>query len=405
MSDGIATLSLEPLARQSKRASQPAMHEAITLREYFLGPENELLQQALGIRQSITGPLTIEPVPLFVYAPTGFGKSHLLQAIKATWARQHARRRRESPTELPRIDADRPELSRSENQRVMLTTGADLARAYSTAVKLDEVHRFQLRLQQVDLLLIDDLEELERKAGAQRQLATVLDHRQRYERPVILASQHSLRTLNVSPRLISRLAGGLIVPLKLPAAATRQRVIRLRSAELDLPLSDEACQRLASHPPATMTHLLQQLQVLQFRHEEHPPADGRIDAAHVDQLLDHRQTAAILPKQIVRATAQFYGLAIRNLTGTSRRKLDVMARSVAMYLMRELTPLSFQQVGNAFGRRDHTTVMHAYKKIESLRASDVPIRNAIREVTEQLRAATAETVVPPSRRKPMAANG
>ena len=156
---------------------------------------------------------------------------------------------------------------------------------------------------------------------------------------------------------------------------------------MQLPLTEGARSRLSESEPATVAQLIQRVQKLRAALPDGPNASTVIDEPHVAQFIQDTPTHRLEPKEIVRLTAQYFGLKPRNLTGTSRRKMDVLARSIAMFLMRELTPRSFQQVGNAFGKRDHTTVMHACKKVESQKQTDPMTRSALREVTCQLIAA------------------
>ncbi|MCA9169600.1 MAG: AAA family ATPase, partial [Planctomycetales bacterium] len=326
MPDGIATLSLEPLARKTKRASRPTMHASGVLREFVLGPENDLLQRAIGLHQPAPAAestddsqphvtralLHVDMVPLLIHGPLGFGKTQLLQAIAATWSRERG------------------------NQRTMLTTGGDFARAYATAAKLDDLPRFLQRLQRVELLLIDDLDELARKAGAQNQLSIVLDHRQRHDRPVIMAAQQPLRLLNLNARLTSRIAGGLVVPLKLPTQATRRLIVDRLCSELELKLTEAARVRLSEIEPATVTQLVQNVHQLHLKLTEphllgQRNASTPVDETQIDELVQITPPPAVDPRDIVRLTAQYFGLKPRNLTGASRRKMDVLARSIAMF--------------------------------------------------------------------------
>ena len=204
MTDGIATLSLEHDTPPLRRRSAPALDSSTTLHEYVLGPENALVTQGIGFGAQPAGepPLRIDMVPLTFWAPSGLGKSQLLHALAATWVRHHA------------------------PDSALLLTAADFARSYAAAIKLDDLPRFQQRYQRIDFLLIDDLDALHAKAGAQQQLATIIEHRQRYQRPAVFSAKQPLHLLGLSDRLTSRLASGLVIPLQLPSTPTRQAILQ-----------------------------------------------------------------------------------------------------------------------------------------------------------------------------------
>jgi chromosomal replication initiator protein len=391
VTDGIATLSFEPLARNAKRSAKDSTQAGV-LREYVLGPENQLLRWAIGLSGNERGETAsadarladagvraggvhVRMVPLLIHAPFGFGKSQLLQALAANWP----------------LD---------ENAKgVVLTNAADFARAFATAVKLDEVARFQQRYQRADLLLIDDLHELQRKPGAQRQLGAIVEHRQRHDRPVVLTANQPLRSLGLVGWLSSRLASGLELPLQLPDQACRLAILDQLCQAHQVPLTPAARQRLAQQPSLTIPQLI--TLVAQLGADGHAfdghtglagGANGTpIDESQVAALVRHAPLAAIEPKEIIRAAAHFFGLRTRNLTGASRRKLDVLARSIAMYVIRDLTGLSFQQIGQYFGRRDHTTVIHACRKVAANHRRDATTRSAIGEIMRRLPSAGSET--------------
>ncbi len=452
VTDGIAMLSLEPAAHKSKHASQETTRAVGLLRRFMLGPENQTLGRAIGWtfpqkgdpetgspetgspetgspETGVTlsqdkqtdsaadsdGPtpqlevrtLNFELVPLMIHGPSGFGKSQFLQALAATWSRQF------SP------------------DRVLLTNATDFARCYANSLTLDDTPRLQQRFQRADLLLIDDLQLLQRKPGAQRQLAIILEHRQQHQRPTVLAASQPLRLLGLASALTSRIASGLVLPLELPSRPTRRLMIQQLCQQHEVNLTEEAAELLSDFEPVTVPQLngiIQQLMhgsadyVVRHGEVERSSADvplpsfvdqsdldcdpgnrdasfdslrrltnKTIDARHVHLLLDGQTRTPPETREVIRVTAQYFGLKNRNLTGSSRRKLDVLARSIAMFLMRELTQHSYHQIGLHFGRRDHTTVIHACKKVDANRLVDATTRSALHEIQRRLQTVSVTT--------------
>ena len=197
----------------------------------------------------------------------------------------------------------------------------------------------------------------------------------------------------LSPRLVGRLASGLLIPLHPPAAETRREIIRRLTSQRPVRLSAEAEQLLVEQLSWTVVQLMGVLnQLWAARQDANDPGAQEISAPQLRQLLGESSPLGVEPKAIIRLTAKHFGLPVRNLTGASRRKMDVLARSLAMYLIRQLTGASFQQIGCHFGHRDHSTVMHACRKIQRAQDTD----SAIRSVTAQLQRLLATGCVPPS---------
>jgi chromosomal replication initiator protein len=257
-------------------------------------------------------------------------------------------------------------------------------------VKLDDVPRFQQRYQLAGLVLLDDVDALEPKWAAQQQLASIIDHRVRAQRPILLTMRQPLTSQPLSPRLVSRLAGGLLIPLHSPAAETRRELIRRLVSQRPLRLSPEAEQLLVEQRSLTVTQLMGVLNRLWAGSLDTTDAEPQeITATQLRRMLGETPPLTVEPAAIIRLTAKHFGLPVRNLKGASRRKMDVLARSLAMYLIRQLTGASFQQIGGQFGQRDHSTVMHACRKIQLAQDTDSAIRAVTVQIQRRLVAGTA----------------
>ena len=342
MTEGIATLSLETDSKTTRRRNQISPSARGMLREFLLGPENRLIASGIGLSDiDGTSPINFAMHPLLITAPAGYGKTQLLMALGATWSRHYA------------------------EHQVTFITGSELSHAYLEALKLDDVPPFQKRHCRADLLLIDRLDELVDSPAVQHQLSVILDHRIRYERPTVMTTRQPLHALKLSERLTSRISSGLIVPLELPAAATRRELLDRIGAMHRFELSDEARELLAENtlPIPQLLGLLNQINAM------NAGACGPVEKQVVQQLLDddHDQ---LDPRKIITATARHFGLKVNSVTGASRRKMDAMARAIAMFLIRDLTTLSYQQIGAFFQNRDHTTVMHAIRTVDRRRKED-----------------------------------
>jgi chromosomal replication initiator protein len=195
------------------------------------------------------------------------------------------------------------------------------------------------------------------------------------------------------PSLVSRLSGGLIVPLALPETAARRAMVEQLSQQLEIPLSREVVDRLAGAPqgkrpvfatPVQLRHAVLQLaQLAQSR-------EANIDVQLVDQLVrEHQPETKTTLRQVSSAVAKQFQFTLQDLKGQSRQQTVVRARSLAMFLCRELTGASYAEVGQFFGGRDHTTVLHACRKVAGQLAEDSALREMAEDLTTQL-ALTAE---------------
>ena len=352
MTEGIATLSLETDSKTTRRRNQISASARGVLREFLLGPENTLIASGIGLSDTeATSPIHFAMHPLLITAPAGYGKTQLLMALAATWSRHHS------------------------DHQVTFLTGSELSHGYLEALKLDDVPPFQKRHCRADLLLIDRLDELVDSPAVQHQLSVILDHRVRFERPTVMTTRQPLHALKFSKRLASRISSGLMVPLELPAAATRRELLDRISEIHRIEFSDEARELLAENtlPIPRLLGLVNRLKGTNAGTRE--PVTKQV----VQQLLDDHHSQ-LDPRKIILATARHFGLKVNSVTGASRRKMDAMARAIAMFLIRDLTTLSYQQIGALFQNRDHTTVMHACKKIHGLIETDSTARSSVQEL-------------------------
>jgi chromosomal replication initiator protein len=246
------------------------------------------------------------------------------------------------------------------------------------------------------LYVLDDLQDLQHKPGAQQELATLLD---------VLADRRAIVLVTTSelpgsgsrllPALCSRLAGGLLVPLVAPGFAARQLLVQRLAAKAGCELTSDAVDLLAAGPDNSrergvtvpwLQHALEQLGRAGLQNQD------RIERKDVelwwDQLQRDRQpTFRVMASKV----ARYFAVTTQQLRGPSRRSQVVRARGVAMLLARRLTGESLHTIGRYFGDRDHTTVLHACRKTEELQQTDPAMALALEELNEQI-ASTVENV-------------
>jgi chromosomal replication initiator protein len=315
---------------------------------FIVGQENRLVASAVNrLMQPAASPAA--PKLLALFGRSGTGKTHLAHGLVQHW---NAHRGPESAAYL---------------------TASDFYRGLLDAIKRNHTAEFHRALRAHDLLAIDDLHELPSDDYVSRELRFTLDAFEGNGGTIIVTSHRPADTLaNISPDLRSRLAAALSLELAPPAGAARVHIIRRASESLGRPLSEQAAASLASGVDGTANDLFGAV----FEHCATSQDDEEIPPRFV------RQPQL---REIVAAVARHFRIPQKQLKSQSRRQSIVTARAVAIYLARELAGASYEQIGRALGGRDHTTIIHNYRKIERERFQDPVVREAIEELTRAIR--------------------
>lgn len=315
---------------------------------FVAGAENRIAASAVN-RLMQPASETGAPKLLALFGRSGTGKTHLAHGLVRYW-----------------------NTNRGDGTAIYLTAG-DFYRALLDAIKRDATGEFHRSLRQHRLLAIDDLHQLPDDAYVSRELRFLLDAFEENGGTIIVTSRRSANTLaNISADVRSRLSAGLSLQLAPPAGAARVHIIRRAAEALGRSVSDEAATRLAATVDGTANELFGAVFELCATTERDEAIAPR--AARQPQL-----------REIIAVVARHFGLPQKQLKSSSRRQSIVAARAVAIYLARELAGYSYDQIGRALGGRDHTTIMHNYRKIESERTQDPAVQEAIEVLTRIIR--------------------
>lgn len=312
--------------------------------------------------------------PVLFVGPSGCGKTALANHVAAKLAEQIT----VSPKEAA---------GGEESVAMMVMTAVDFARLYARAVDADDITRFRAELQAAPVLLIDDVHLMVDKPAAQDELAARLEARSAESRATILTCRRlPTQVQGLRPLLVSRMLPGLTIPVRLPGPETRRMLVTVLAQRRDLLMDEEGidllCRGLPEEIPARQIEAA-------VRHLE---LWCRMKASRPNMIAIREAIAAIEPKtdlttdKVARTIARRYKLKLGELKSETRRQEVVRARSLAMFLSRQLTGTSYDKIGKYFGGRDHTTVLHACRKTESLIETDNELRMAAHEVADQLKA-------------------
>jgi len=337
-------------ATDGKSNSRPVMHP------FVAGPENKLVETAILTVLERPGHIYN---PLVLYGPSGTGKSHLALGLAAEWRVRYGHR------------------------SVEYTTAVDFARQFTEALATQAVEDFQIQYRKAPLVIIEDIDELIHKQSPrlniQEELIHTLAALTDWDRQVVITSSRAPSQLrNLLPGLQSRLIAGLEVPLLPPARETRKAILQRLAERRGIQLPKLVVGALAEGLHTTVPELYGALTQLEV--QAHLDG-GTIEMSLVHRYLTQRKQLQKPPlRDIAATTAQFFSLNLSDLRSRSRRRIIVTARAVAIYLARQLTRASFQQIGKYFGGRDHTTIIYNYQKLKTTLEKDPAMREAIQEL-------------------------
>ncbi|TAM87684.1 MAG: chromosomal replication initiator protein DnaA [Jatrophihabitans sp.] len=301
--------------------------------------------------------------PLFIYGDSGLGKTHLLHAI-GHYA-QHLQ----------------PGL------RTRYISSEEFTNDFINSVRDDKMQAFQARYRSVDLLLIDDIQFLERAERTQEEFFHTFNTLHNSNKQIVISSDKAPRQLSMlESRLRTRFEWGLISDVQAPDLETRIAILRKKAAQDGMNLQPEVLEYIATKIQSNIRELEGALiRVTAFASLNRQTIEMTLVENVLKDLISESDTPEITAAMIMAVTAEYFSLTMDDLTGASRSRLVVSARQQAMYLCRELTDLSLPRIGEKFGGRDHTTVMHAERKIRAQMAEKLTVYNQIAELTSRIK--------------------
>ncbi|HVE98061.1 MAG TPA: chromosomal replication initiator protein DnaA [Mycobacteriales bacterium] len=301
--------------------------------------------------------------PLFVYGESGLGKTHLLHAIG-----HYAR-------------------SLFPGTKVRYVSSEEFTNDFINAIRDDKTGAFQRRYRDNDILLVDDIQFLENKERTQEEFFHTFNALHGANKQVIITSDRPPKQLStLEDRLRNRFEWGLITDVQPPDLETRIAILRKKAAHERLDAPPEVLEYISSKIQSNIRELEGALiRVTAFASLNRTPVDLSLAEIVLKDLIPEHGGPEITAATIMASTAQYFGLSMEDLCGSSRSRVLVNARQIAMYLCRELTDLSLPKIGQHFGGRDHTTVMHADRKIRSLMAERRSIYNQVTELTNRIK--------------------
>ena len=298
--------------------------------------------------------------PLFIYGNSGLGKTHLL------WAIGHS------------IHERFPE------KKISYIKGDDFTNEMVKSIKEGKTEEFRNKHRNVDLFLVDDIQFIAGKQSTQIEFFHTFNYIYEAGHQIVITSDRPPMEMSLlDDRLRTRFEGGLMADIAPPDLETRMAIARNKATRLGLILPDDIIEYIAASVTANVRQLEGVIKRLTAYKEI---LNSDITRASVDRAIDDvtkKGTDIPKPENIIRETAKYYSLKPEDLKGNNRSKNTAMARQIAMYLMRQLTNLSLNDIGKELGR-NHTTALSSIRKIEDLMRSDQDMTGVIRDITSNI---------------------
>jgi chromosomal replication initiator protein len=333
----------------------------VALGSFVAGPENRLVASSVG-RLLEHGDRRATANVLAIHGASGTGKTHLARGLVQSWQ-------------------ERGHANGSGTECAGYFTAADFRHTLADSVKSETVGDFRHRVRGLRLLAIDDVDRLPSDAYLQQELRYTIDACAESGAMIVVTMSSPLSAARkLSADVRSRLAAGLELQLAPPDEAARERLAHHVSAALGRPLSPLAARRLAAGVTGTAGDVFGAI----FELNAKTSRAGGNDLQAVEHFLAKRAARRPAIRDILQAVAKHYQLPQKVLKSGSRRQSAVSARAMAVYLARELAGLSYERIGRTLGGRDHSTIMHNYRKIAERLTHDATTRVALAELKRNL---------------------
>ena len=350
-----------------KRAADPMpqddgdrLNPRYTFDNFVIGPSNRFAHAAAVAVAEAPGKAYN---PLMIYGESGLGKTHLLHAL-GHYLRAYY-----------------------EGVRVKYVSTEEMTNEFINAVSENRMSSFRRDYREMDVLLIDDVQFLESKTQTQEEFFHTFNTLHNAQKQIVMTSDRPPKALAaLEERLRSRFEWGLITDIQLPDVETRIAILQRKVRTDNLQVGADVLEFIGSRIQTNIRELEGALiRVAAFASLNKQEPDLALAEKVLRDLIPDGAGTQVSPQIIITETARYFGISVDDVVGTSRTQVFVTARQIAMYLCRELTDLSLPKIGTEFGGKDHTTVMHADRKIRQLLREKRSVYNQVTELTNKVK--------------------
>ncbi len=341
-----------------------ALNPRYTFEHFVIGASNRFAHAAaLAVAEAPARSYN----PLFIYGPAGLGKTHLLHAIGNYAKEVH------------------------QLSRIRYVSTETLMNEFVDAIRNNAANSFRRRYREVDLLLVDDIQFLERSQQLQEEFFHTFNSLHGAGGQIVLSSDRPPKQIpRLEDRLRTRLEWGLITDVQPPEFETRLAILRMKAESERLEnIPDDVLAFIASNIADNVRELEGALiRIAAYSSLHRTTLDEAVAKQVLADLLPPSKPRVVTPELILDETAKMFGFTVEDLCGKSRRRPLVTARQIGMYVFRELTDFSYPRIAEQFGGRDHTTVIHAVEKIKALMTERHQVFDQVNELMSRVRLGT-----------------
>jgi chromosomal replication initiator protein len=365
------TPEVKPLPPRVEPAPEPHHYESLVVNpdcsfeNFVVGPGNRLAHAAaLAVAASPGRAYN----PFFVHGGVGLGTTHLLQAVCLKIAETNPR------------------------ARLYYTSCEGFVTQFLQLVQAQEMAEFRHRFRDVDVLVIDDIHFLAKRDRSQEEFFHTFNTLYQANKQIIFSSDAAPEEIpDLEDRLVSRFKWGLVAKIEPPCYETRMAIVKTKARLRGLTIPDEVAAYIAQHINTNIRELEGAVVKLQIQ--------SAVDKRPIDMEMARAAVGESAPQvvgeptiqNIISTVTEFYSIRLADLQGKHRQRSIALPRQVCMYLSRKCTRHSLEEIGGFFGGRDHTTVMHAIRTVDSRRADDHEFDLIVRSLEEKVRNGAASS--------------
>ena len=301
--------------------------------------------------------------PLFIYGGVGLGKTHLMHAIG-----HHV-------------------LSNKPNAKVIYTSSEKFTNEFIKSIRDNETEAFREKYRKIDVLLIDDIQFIQNKEQTQEEFFHTFNELHQNKKQIVISSDRPPKEIaKIEDRLHSRFEWGLIVDITPPDYETRMAILQKKIEEENLDIPPEALNYIANQIQSNIRELEGALtRLLAYSKLQGKPITTELAAEALKDIIQVPKSKKISIQDIQKVVGHYYNVRIEDFSAKKRTKSIAYPRQIAMYLSRELTDFSLPKIGEEFGGRDHTTVIHAHEKIANDIKSDPTFKQEVENLEKEIR--------------------
>ena len=351
---------LEEMADPDPDQNDPRLNPKYTFESFVVGNANRFAHAAALAVAETPGEAYN---PLFIYGGVGLGKTHLMQAIGHF------------------IHENEPD------RKILYMTSEQFTNELISAIQQKTTLVFREKIRKVDVLMVDDIQFIAGRESTQQEFFNAFNELHNDGKQIILTSDKPPKDIQrLEERLCSRFEWGLVADIQRPDVDTRVAILREKAQQEGISIPDDVLQLIAGKIDSNIRELEGCLtRLVAYSNLVRQPISLELCEQALKEIFDQKRTRQVTAELIMQTVSDYYGLTINDLIGPTRKREITVPRQIAMYLTREMTGMSLPQIGNVFGGRDHTTVMHSCKTVEAGMTANSNLKLVVEDIQRLVR--------------------